>query len=426
LLAVNFTIAQSPALFMVTGLVGLITAVTGYAYVINRAGERGFNRNSIIYKNLNYRRRSGVISVAVLASGLFVVFSVGLNRKSFSDASSLLSGTGGFTFWGENSVPLYHSLSTPEGRERFGLSNLPANTTILQFYRHSGDDASCLNLNKAPQPTVLGVDADRLADALFTLKAFLNPSQRGEVPPFGGGRGGFSSLSQKQGDYYPVIADQTVLQWGLMKSVGDTITYRNRKGEPVVLQFIGGLNNSIFQGNLLMDKSFFAEIWGEDGSEVMLVQTPDSTQQTVKQLLSQALANYGLQLGLCSERLKEFNSVTDSYLTIFLMLGGLALLIGLFGMLLVIRRGLLDRVGERATLSAIGFDDDTIKKLLFRESMTVPLYAIAAGTIASLVAVASAIPAVSLFTWVIMLAMLVLLVLIAWGYTWKNCLLISD
>ena len=204
-----------------------------------------------------------------------------------------------------------------------------------------------------------------------------------------------------------------------MKSVGDTITYLNRKGEPVVLQFVGGLNNSIFQGNLLMDKTFFAEIWGEDGSEVMLVQTSDSTQQTVKQLLSQALANYGLQLGFCNERLKEFNSVTDSYLTIFLMLGGLGLLIGLAGMLLVIRRGLLDRAGEASTLSAIGFDADTVKRQLFRESMTVPLYAVVAGTIAELVSVTSAIPAVSLFTWATMLAILLLLMMIAWWFTQK-------
>ena len=404
LLFVNLAVTQSPALFMATGLIALIAAISGYAYVINKRAFTGtFNRKAIIYKNLNYRRRNGVISVTVLASGLFVVFSVGLNRKSFSDASGLLSGTGGFTFWGENSVPLYHSLSTAEGRDRFGLSDLPESASILQFYRHGGDDASCLNLNKAPQPTVLGVDAGRLADASFTFVASLDTNV-------------WAALSQKRGDFYPVVADQTVLQWGLMKSVGDTITFRNRKGEPVVLQFIGGLNNSIFQGNLLMDKGFFAEIWGEDGSGVMLVQTSETAQQNVKQLLSQALANYGLQLGFCNERLKEFNSVTDAYLTIFLMLGGLGLLLGLFGMLLIIKRGLIDRVGEGATLLAIGFDAGLFKKQLFRESMTVPIYAICSGTIAALVAVSAAIPAVDIFTWATMLALLLLLVMIAWGH----------
>jgi len=424
LIFVNFAVAQSPVLYMATGVVALAVSILGYAGIVSRkAMNKGvtFHRKTIIYKNLDYRRRNGIISVAVLASGLFVVFSVGLNRKSFADASSLASGTGGFTFWGENSVPLYHSLSTSEGRDRFGLSELPVATSILQFYRRGGDDASCLNLNKAPQPTILGVDANHLANASFTFAATLDIQTSNLKPQISNLKPPdvWAALSQKGGDFYPVIADQTVLQWGLMKSVGDTITYFNRKGEPVILQFIGGLNNSIFQGNILIDKSFFSELWGEDGSEVMLVQTADSTQQAVKQMLSQALANYGLRLSLCNERLKEFNSVTDSYLTIFLMLGGLGLLIGLFGMLLVVRRGLLDRVGEGSTLSAIGFESDTIKGQLFYENMTVPLYAVVAGTIASLVAVASAISAVSFFTWVTLLAILVSLIIISWLYTRK-------
>jgi putative ABC transport system permease protein len=133
------------------------------------------------------------------------------------------------------------------------------------------------------------------------------------------------------------------------------------------------------------------------------------------------LANYGLQLGFCNERLKEFNSVTDSYLTIFLMLGGLGLLIGLFGMLLIIRRGLLGRAKEISTLSAVGFNAGAIYRQLFRESMTVPVYAIAAGTAAALVAVSYALPAVSLFTWATMLAIIVLLAVIAWRYTKSIC-----
>jgi len=417
LIFINLFVSQSPALFMATGLTGLIATITGYAVFISwKASKTGiFTQKALVYKNLIYRRRNGIISVTVLAAGLFVVFSTGLNRKNFSDSSALLSGTGGYTLWGENSVPLYHSLSNSEGRERFGLSGLPADASILQFYRRGGDDASCLNLNKAPQPTVLGVDAKLLADASFTFAATLEiENQKSKNENI------WASLSQKRGDYYPVIADQTVLQWGLMKSVGDTITYLNQKGKPVVLQFIGGLNNSIFQGNLLMSKEFFAEIWEANGSEVMLIQTSDSTKSEVKQILSHALANYGLQLTFCNERLKEFNSVTDSYLTIFMMLGGLGLLIGLFGMLLIIRRGLIDRAKEISTFSVIGFDSGSIKKQLSRESMLVPLYAIIAGTLSSLVAVTSAISSVSLFTWFILLAILGFLVIIAWWYSQKN------
>ena len=413
LLALNAVVVQSPALFMITGITGLAAAISGYAYFINRKAskKRETNRETMLYRNLNFRRKSATISIAVLASGLFIVFVVGLSRKSFSGESGVLSGTGGFAIWAENSVPLYHTLSTVEGRERFGLGDLPQSTSILQFYRRGGDDASCLNLNKAPQPTVLGVDTDRLAEASFTFAATIDDINAGESA--------WETLSRKRGDYYPVIADQTVLQWGLMKSVGDTITYFNRKGEPVVFQFVGGLNTSIFQGNLLMSKAHFIEIWGEDGSGAMLINTPDSTKQETKELISQALSNYGIMLTFCNDRLKEFNSVTDSYLTIFLMLGGLGLLIGLSGLLLIVRKNLIDRRKEIAQLSALGFEREVIKQNLFRESIIVPLCAIAVGTISALVAVASAIPAVGVFTWITMFAILVILVGIAYRYTRK-------
>ena len=402
----NLAIVQSPSLYIVTGLTALLAFITGYPDIIRRGASRTLSVGSLVYKNLYYRRRAGIISVSALSCGVFVVFSVGLNRADFSN---VVSGTGGFALWGENSVPLYHTLSTADGRARYGLTSMPAEVEILQFYRRGGDDASCLNINKAPQPTVLGVDAERLSQASFTFANatdLSNPTSE-EV---------WALLSQKRGDFYPVIADQTVLQWGLMKTVGDTIMYLNRRGEPVVLQFVAGLNNSIFQGNLLIDKSFFAEIWGEDGSEVMLVQTADSLRYEVRQLLSHALANYGLQLSFSNERLREFNSVADSYLTIFLMLGGLGLLIGMFGMLLVIKRGILDRAGELSVLLAIGFDEAKIRKQLFRESMTAPVYAIVAGTVAAFMAVASALTAVSIFTWAIMLAIVVMLIVIAWIY----------
>jgi putative ABC transport system permease protein len=412
LLITNFFIVQSPALFMATGVIGLIAAVSGYAHFIRRnASKPGrLDRRSMFYKQMNFRKRNGIISITILASGLFIVFSVGLNRKNFSDTASLISGTGGFTLWGENSVPLYHSLSNVEGLEKYGLSGvLPDSVSVLQFFRHAGDDASCLNLNKAPQPTVLGVDNKQLAGTSFTFATKINGITDDKSV--------WDALAQKNGTYYPVIADQTVLQWGLMKSVGDTITFLNKKGEPVILQFIGGLNNSVFQGNILMDNAHFVEIWGENGSEVMLVKTSGSDIQQVKQLFSQALGNYGIQLSRCNERLKEFNSVTDAYLTIFLMLGGLGLLIGLFGMLLILKKSLIDRTKEIATLSALGFDRATIAQQLFRESIFIPLYAIIVGTLFAFIAVISAVFSAGFLVWSSIFVTLFFLIVIAYFYT---------
>ena len=55
----------------------------------------------------------------------------------------------------------------------------------------------------------------------------------------------------------PAYADQTVIQWGIMKKIGDTITYFNEKGEKINLVLVGGLNASIFQGNILISEKNF-------------------------------------------------------------------------------------------------------------------------------------------------------------------------
>ena len=60
-------------------------------------------------------------------------------------------------------------------------------------------------------------------------------------------------------DAIPAIADQTVMSWGLKKSVGDTISYTDERGKVFKIKLIGGLNNSIFQGNILISEKAFLE-----------------------------------------------------------------------------------------------------------------------------------------------------------------------
>jgi len=44
------------------------------------------------------------------------------------------------------------------------------------------------------------------------------------------------------------FADQTVLQWGLKKSTGDTLVYVAENGEKLNIIIAGGLKSSLFQG----------------------------------------------------------------------------------------------------------------------------------------------------------------------------------
>jgi putative ABC transport system permease protein len=167
--------------------------------------------------------------------------------------------------------------------------------------------------------------------------------------------------------------------------LGDTLYYENDKGKNIAIQLAGTLPNTVFQGNILIDRRFFSEIWEETaGSEVFLLKTAESETEEVKTLLSQALNEYGVRITTTNERLKLFNTVTDTYLTIFMTLGGLGLLQGLMCFIIVIRKSLATRRKEIELYKTLGFTADKIEKTLYKENLIVPLYAITTGVICSL------------------------------------------
>jgi putative ABC transport system permease protein len=152
----------------------------------------------------------------------------------------------------------------------------------------------------------------------------------------------------------------------------------------------GTLDNTVFQGNLLMDKSLFSEIWSETaGSEIILFKTEPNETAEVKQIVERALHEYGVRVSTTARRLEEFNSVTDTYLTIFLTLGGLGLLLGVAGFIIVLRKDLASRRDQVRLCRALGFSTRRSAGLLIAENQIVPLYAIVAGTVGALAGVSA-------------------------------------
>jgi putative ABC transport system permease protein len=79
---------------------------------------------SMILKNISLKKRRTVAAVALLAIGTFSVIITGANRKSFYGAeNNRESGTGGFLFWAESTVPLQYDLNSAEGKEKYGLTD---------------------------------------------------------------------------------------------------------------------------------------------------------------------------------------------------------------------------------------------------------------------------------------------------------------
>ncbi|MBP5589318.1 MAG: FtsX-like permease family protein, partial [Bacteroidales bacterium] len=297
---VNLLIYHSIALFVVIGLLFITAAaMIGDYYIINRKQKMGlFDDNKLIIQTLYSSRRQNIISFIVLSLGVFIVFAVGLNRRSFTDRDKLKRGTGGYSLWCHSVVPIYHNMSSDEGRLKLALSDLPYNTSILQCLRHGADEASCLNLNKVSVPTVIGIDMNSLKKSDFIVTNSIFEDTRPNS---------FDMFDKRIGDAYPALVDETVLAWSLVKKLGDTIRYDIGEGHYVDVIIAGTIANSVFQGNILVDKKLFSELWPNvTGSEIFLVKCDDSDVDNVKMLLGHALSQYGVDLVTTNDRLKQF------------------------------------------------------------------------------------------------------------------------
>ncbi len=254
LIVINLFTIASVTLFVVGGgLLLVTTALWGDYLLVSRGGirQQAFTSSKLVWATLYAHRKQVYLSYFTLAIGVFIVFSVGLNRQGFTDSTRLAGGTGGYTLWGESTVPLYHNLATETGRERLALTGLPAETDILQCLRYSADEASCLNLNKVVTPSVLGVDMQALAESSLGVNQDLYRADRHTL---------FEKLTQTEEGIYPALVDETVLLWSLGMKLGDTIRYEGNNGKKVTVRLVGTLDNTIFQGHLLIDKKLFSGI----------------------------------------------------------------------------------------------------------------------------------------------------------------------
>lgn len=397
-------IFSAVAFFTLIGLFLIVTAVLWVDYTVTYYGSaktKQLSRRRLIWANLYAAKKRTLLSFVALTAGVYLVFSVGLNRQGLGDDSQIASGTGGYSLWCESSVPVYHNMNTKQGREKLALSDLPEDTRILQILRYDANDASCLNLNKVTSPTVLGIDMDTFQTADFKITRSIYPN---ETPVF-------DALQMLNDSVYPALIDETVLMWSLMKNLGDTIIYENGNGRKIYLQLAGTLSNSIFQGSILIDKKLFSEIWNEiTGSEIALFKLKKTDEEPTKKYLSQALNEYGVRITKTADRLEEFGSVTNAYLNIFLTLGGLGLLLGIMTFVIVVRKNCVSGKEQATVYQALGFPRERIIAIFVLENRMIPLLAIAIGISGSLVGNGTNLGNIGLGTWIFSLLLTLLFV----------------
>jgi len=322
--------------------------------------------------------------IIILALGVFTVIITGAYHKTFYGAENLISsGTGGYQFWVETTIPVTFNLNHPEGRKRLLLENDKDLDSVkfIQLHRLEGDDASCLNLNQVQKPAILGIPADEFSRRKAFSFVKLANGISWDNP--------WKELEKNYGNNtFPAFADQTVIQYGLKKSLGDTLIYLNEKGRTFRLIIVGGLDNSIFQGHLLVaDSVLFSQFPSIGGSRIMLVDAPSVKKEPVISILSNSFTDYGVKITSASLKLAEFNSVENTYLAVFMMLGGLGLLVGTFGLGLVLLRNMLERRHEVALFLAVGYRRTTLIRLIFAEYSFLLIAGVICGAVSAFIGI---------------------------------------
>ncbi len=374
------------AFFGIGGLL-LIAAILFANLLLLRKGKlkRAISSSSLAYSNLKRNRTRSLMVILLLSIGSFLVVSTGANRKDlFLNASSKTSGTGAYSLMAESTIPILEDLNKAEVRQKYDL-NIDA--AFVQFRVHAGDDASCLNLNRISNARIIAVDPNKL-EGRFSF-ATKTEDLNTDMP--------WSSLQTKINEFIPAIADQTVIQWGLGKKVGDTLTYLNEAGEQFNLLLIGGLAGSVFQGNIIIDESLFLEEFpSHSGTSWFLIEGEPAQQDEMQASLIRSFRDYGFEVSGTAEKLAEFKTVENTYLTIFLVLGALGLLLGTIGLAIVLARSILERSKELAVMIATGIPQSKIIQMLLTEYGLLVIYSILAGTGTALLAVLPALLSVNI------------------------------
>ena len=366
-----------------TPLSSLVKGAVGSQKIITKHGlkTRTIPRFSeLVIKNLALHRSRTISAVVLLAIGTFTIIITGANRKIlYGNELTRGSGTGGFLLWAETSIPVMHDLNSAFGAKTTGISDEKQLNRVhfVQLPLLEGDDASCLNLNQVSNPGILGVPP-----GLFNrLRAFSFTNTGFAADPLNPWKTLAAGLAP---DVIPAFADQSVITWGLRKSVGDTLYYRDEAGKTLKIKLMGGLENSIFQGYILISDSLFHCYFpSQADSRITLIDGPAGQQDAIGQSLETLFRDYGMMATPASERLAAFNAVENTYLTVFIMLGGLGIIIGTIGLGIVLQRNISQRRQELALYIALGFSKQCVFKLILSEHLLILFSGLFLGIIAA-------------------------------------------
>jgi putative ABC transport system permease protein len=360
------------------------------------------NRNVLSRLYYSFYPSHAVTPVIFIAAGIFAVFITGINRLDISEKMKESSGgTGGFLLWCESAIPVKGNLNIGSVKKEFGLDgdNL-SDLSFVQAKRSPGDDASCLNLNHVAAPPLLGLDPSAfIRKGSFSFTAVMkglreeNPWEALKRPPVN--------------NIIYGIADQTVLQWGLKISAGDTVILRSENGQILNIIIAAGLKSSVFQGFVIIGAENFEKFYPSvPGATVFLADGNFRLAEIYQNVLNERFANYGFSVMPAFERLASFFEVTNTYLSVFTILGAFGIVLGVAGLGFILLRNYNHRKREFAAMVATGYSIRNLRRMIIRDQIRILAAGIIAGTFSAIIATLPSLKSGSEIPWMFLAIMI--------------------
>ncbi|MBL9152429.1 MAG: FtsX-like permease family protein [Verrucomicrobiales bacterium] len=378
-------------LFFGAGFLLTIAGVSACALGLRRLERPGRAVTSLAALGRQYSvRRKGrsLAVIGLMAAGVFMVTAINSFRlEGERGAERRGSGTGGFAYVGESTLPVYEDLNGDQGREKYGFPVFERDDYwwLVPFRVSDGDDASCLNLNRAQRPRLMGVNPAKLTET----RAFTFMKSAGE-PPHDGWDALKTPLEPVDGmPVYPGVIDMNTATYALKRGLGDVIIYESAGGQTFGVRLVGLLETSILQGTIIISEEAFVQEFPDAGGYRFFLLDADgpATATRVAEQLTRMLGDRGLEMIPAWQRLNEFNAVQNTYLSIFSTLGGLGLLLGTVGLAVVVGRNVLERRGQLGLMQAVGFTRRSLARMVLDEHWFLHVLGVLLGIAAAVVAV---------------------------------------
>jgi hypothetical protein len=367
---------------------------------------------------LNIARSPGrsTLTIGLVSAASFLIVAISAFRLETGEG-----GTGGFALMATSDQPIHYDLNTSEGRLELGFSDKVNQQLeawrIFSLRVAAGEDASCLNLYRPTQPRILG-----LPNSLIERSGFDWASGEYRVPrtEYAARTNGQATTDESTTAFHgdnrwrmlrlelgiddagqpivPVVLDASTAAYSLhLKGIGSRLTVRDAADEPVTLEVVGLLKNSILQGNLLISEANFLRLFPDTGGYRFFLIEPlaESGERSspaienaneMARVLESELAEDGFDAVDAEEQLAEFLAVQNTYLSTFQSLGALGLLLGTIGLAVVQLRSVLERRGELALMRAAGFRRSRLVGMVLWENCLLLLGGLAVGCAAAAVA----------------------------------------